>query len=59
MQKPAEALPSVRSPTNASGIDLRQDVSSSDTGASADWLMWQLFNSEVPLGWLNPDFPIL
>ena len=23
---------------------------------SADWLMWQLFNSQVPSGWLNKDF---
>lgn len=29
-----------------------------DTGydLSADWLMWQLFNSQVPAGWLNQDF---
>lgn len=59
MQRPVEALPSIQSLTNAGDTDLGQDVSGSDTGASADWLMWQLFNSEVPLGWLNPDFPIL
>lgn len=60
MQGPAEALPSVRSFTNAGdNIDLGQDTADSEPGLSADWLMWQLFNSEVPLGWLNPDFPIL
>lgn len=59
MQGPTEALPSVRASTNAGDIDLGQGVTSSDPGSSADWLMWQLFNSEVPLGWLNPDFPIL
>jgi hypothetical protein len=54
-----ETLPSVRSLTNAGDIDFGQDLSSSGTGDSADWLMWQLFNSDVPSGWLNPDFPIL
>lgn len=59
MQRAAEALPSVQSLTNAGDMDLGQNVSGSDTETSADWLMWQLFNSEVPLGWLNPDSPIL
>lgn len=60
MQMPAEVLPSVPSITNAdNNIDLGQDTASTEPGISADWLMWQLFNSEVPLGWLNPDFPML
>ncbi|KAL3474797.1 hypothetical protein BJX99DRAFT_230995 [Aspergillus californicus] len=24
--------------------------------ASADWMMWQLFNSQIPAGWMNPGF---
>ncbi|OJK02977.1 hypothetical protein ASPACDRAFT_40293 [Aspergillus aculeatus ATCC 16872] len=24
--------------------------------ASSDWLMWQLFNTQMPLGWMNPEF---
>lgn len=60
MQRPAETPPTVRIFPNAwDNIDLGQDTSNSEIGASTDWLMWQLFNSEVPLGWLNPDFPIL
>ena len=27
-----------------------------ENGPSADWLMWELFNSQVPAGWVNSDF---
>lgn len=27
-----------------------------ENGPSADWLMWELFNSQVPAGWINSDF---
>lgn len=32
-----------------------------DTGyeLSADWMMWQLFNSQVEPGWLNKDFDFI
>lgn len=28
----------------------------SGQASSADWMMWELFNSQIPAGWLNSDF---
>ncbi|PYI21643.1 hypothetical protein BO99DRAFT_420552 [Aspergillus violaceofuscus CBS 115571] len=30
-------------------------TATTDVDSSADWLMWQLFNSQVPAGWLDKD----
>ncbi|RDK38942.1 hypothetical protein M752DRAFT_221259 [Aspergillus phoenicis ATCC 13157] len=30
-----------------------EPIPNPDLDASADWLMWQLFNSQIPAGWLN------
>ncbi|KAL4925997.1 Zn(II)2Cys6 transcription factor [Aspergillus undulatus] len=37
---------------------LRDDtvVINGENVPSADWVMWDLFNSQVPAGWLNSDF---
>lgn len=45
-------FPSVPFENHNSSIPL---TPSTDADSSADWLMWQLFNSQVPTGWLNSD----
>lgn len=30
-----------------------EPMPNSELDASADWLMWQLFNSQIPAGWLS------
>ncbi|CAG7987325.1 unnamed protein product [Penicillium salamii] len=37
----------------ADGMELLPEP---ETDPSADWLMWQLFNSQVPAGWLDKGF---
>ncbi|RAL10283.1 fungal specific transcription factor domain-containing protein [Aspergillus homomorphus CBS 101889] len=32
------------------------EVPNPEIGSSSDWLMWQLFNTQMPLGWMNPEF---
>ncbi|KAL4882659.1 hypothetical protein BJY04DRAFT_217152 [Aspergillus karnatakaensis] len=30
-------------------------ISNTGVGSSTDWMMWQLFNSQVPAGWFNSE----
>lgn len=51
----AHFVPMSDHPSNPFGDDIEPILGAEDD-PSADWLMWQLFNSQVPSGWLNKDF---
>ncbi|PYH49003.1 transcription factor domain-containing protein [Aspergillus saccharolyticus JOP 1030-1] len=40
----------------ARAMEVASGIPTPVIGSSGDWLMWQLFNTQVPLGWMNPEF---
>ncbi|KAL2822107.1 hypothetical protein BJX63DRAFT_417869 [Aspergillus granulosus] len=52
---PVEQFPTTAAPFQRNTLVLgTESMPATELDFSADWMMWQLFNSQVPAGWLNP-----